>query len=94
MEIQRDFSGIIICDGKIIISGGGSITVDANKADVMKMLRSNVTVGDPDSDTLIETYFIDGNKYSLDSSLTSEVNNNMHGQQIGELIIYENWTKQ
>ena len=94
VEIQRDFSGIIICDGKIIISGGGSITVDANKADVMKMLRSNVTVGDPDSDTLIETYFIDGNKYSLDSSLTSEVNNNMHGQQIGELIIYENWTKQ
>ena len=94
VEVKRNFSGIIICDGKIIISGGGSITVDANKADVMKMLRSKITVGDPDSATLIETYFIDGNKYSLDSTLTSEVNNNMQGQQIGELIIYENWTKQ
>lgn len=94
VEVKRDFSGIIICDGKIIISGGGSITVDANKADVMKMLRSKITAGDPDSATLIETYFIDGNKYSLDSTLTSEVNNNMQGQQIGELIIYENWTKQ
>ena len=94
VEVKRDFSGIIICDGKIIISGGGSIAVDANKADVMKMLRSKITAGDPDSATLIETYFIDGNKYSLDSTLTSEVNNNMQGQQIGELIIYENWTKQ
>lgn len=93
VAIKRNFSGIIICDGKIIISGGGSITVSANKADVIKMLRCKAAE-DPDAKTLIETYFVDGEKYSLDSSLTSHVNNNMQGQQIGELIIYENWTKQ
>lgn len=94
VEVKRNFSGIIICDGRLIVNGGGSVTINANKTNVLKMLRSKVNPADPDSKTLIETYFVDGDKYSMDSTLDSQVNNNMKGQQLGELIIYENWTKQ
>lgn len=98
VEVQDDFSGLIICDGKIIITGGGSVTISPDKEMVMKLLKIIANPDDPITEqrTVIATYFINGDKYSMDSSLAlqSEVSNNMQGQQIGELIVYENWTKQ
>lgn len=96
VEIKRDFSGIIICDGKIVITGGGSINISPDKANVLKMLRAKADPDNPDSKTIIATYFINGDKYSMDSSLSlqTEATNSMYDQQLGKLIVYENWTKQ
>ena len=90
--VDIDWNGAVLPNANI--TSGGSVTINANKTNVLKMLRAKVNASDPDSKTLIETYFIDGDKYSMDSTLNSQVNNNMNGQQLGELIIYENWTKQ
>ena len=92
--LKRDFEGLIITDGKIIIENGTS-SIKPNKEKVLKMLRtteSSALVADPT--TLIARYFIDGEKYSMDSSLTGQVTSTMKGQTMGDLIEYENWAKQ
>lgn len=90
--LKRDFEGLIITDGKIIIESG-TTSVKPNKEKVLKMLRSTDTTN-PNALSLIAIYFIDGDKYSMVSSLTSQASGTMKGQSMGELIEYENWAKQ
>lgn len=91
VHITKNFDGLIITDGKVVVDGGISIT--PNKAKVLKMLRSKES-NVADATSLIATYFRNGDKYSMDTSLTGEVTNSMAGQQVSELIVYENWAKQ
>ena len=91
VELRRNFEGLIICDGKIIINGASE--VKPNKLDVLQLLRLKESEDD-DAMSLVARYFIDGDRYSMDSTLSGTVTNTMNGQQMGELIIYENWSKQ
>lgn len=91
VELKRDFEGLIICDGKIIINGATS--VKTNKLDVIQVLREKESDA-ADAMSLVARYFINGDRYSMDSTLSGTVSNTMASQHIGELIIYENWSKQ
>lgn len=98
--LTKNFDGLLIVDGKICIESGVSSVVP-NKALVLRTLRQEecdengalVNPG-PDSLSLIAKYFKNGNRYSLDTKLSGDVTNSMAGQSIGDLIVYENWTKQ
>lgn len=91
VNITKDFDGLIITDGMVVVDGG--VTITPNKTNVLKMLRSKESA-DADAASLIATYFRNGDKYSMDTSLTGEVTNAMDVQQISDLIVYENWAKQ
>ena len=71
----------------------GATQVVPNKELVLKMLGAKESE-DENAMSLIAKYFKNGDKYSFDTSLKAEVTNTMAGQQIGELIVYENWAKQ
>lgn len=90
--LNRNFDGLLITDGKIILNNGVS-QIMPNKTTVLKTLRQPETA-DPDAISLIAKYFKNGEKYSLDTKLSGEVTNSMAGQQMGELVVYENWAKQ
>lgn len=90
--LQKDFDGLLITDGKVIMDNGVS-SVMPNKALVLKTLRQPES-SDADAMSLIAKYFKNGDKYSLDTKLSGEVTNSMAGQSMGELIVYENWAKQ
>lgn len=92
VELNTDFQGVLICDGKVIVKSGVK-KITSDKSNVLKVLRSKESDA-ADAKSVIATYFINGDKYSMDSSLTGEVSNTMTGQQISDLIVYENWTKQ
>lgn len=92
VELTKDFSGVLICDGKVYINNG-VMNVTTNKSNVLRILRSKESNA-ADAKSIIATYFNNGDKYSMDSTLTGEVTNSMAGQQISDLIVYENWTKQ
>ncbi len=91
VELKGNYEGVIICDGKIIVNGGVAC-VQPDKANVIKMLRTPESDA-ADATSLIATYFKDGDKYSMDTSLSAEVNNSMAGQEISDLVVYENWEK-
>lgn len=92
VELNKNFSGVLICDGKVIVKNG-VMKISSDKSNVLKILRSKESDA-ADAKSIIATYFINGDKYSMDSSLTGEAINTMTGQQISDLIVYENWTKQ
>lgn len=90
--LEADFDGLLITDGKVVMNGATSVT--PNKSLVLKMLRMKESDA-ADAPSLIAKFFKNGDKYSLDTSLTGVVTNSMSGQQeISDLIIYENWAKQ
>ena len=81
-------------DLSVLVTAHGPLhVVKPNKEKVLKMLRSTDTMN-PNALSLIAIYFIDGDKYSMNSSLTSQAEGTMKGQSMGELIEYENWAKQ
>ena len=83
----------MITDGKIILEDGVSSIIPI-KTLVLRTLRQPEST-DPDALSLIARYFKNGNKYSLETRLSGEVDNSMTGQQsMSELIVYENWRKQ
>ena len=89
--LKNSFDGLLITDGKVYIDGATSIV--PNKSLVLKTL-GQMESSDADAMSLIAKYFKNGDKYSLDTQLSGEVTNSMAGTSMGELIIYENWTKQ
>lgn len=89
--LQKDFDGLLITDGKVILDGATQVV--PNKEMVLKMLSAKESDAE-NAMSLIAKYFRNGDKYSFDTSLKAEVTNTMAGQQIGELIVYENWAKQ
>lgn len=93
--IEKDFSGLIICDGKITVKNGVSV-IKPDKSTVLRLLRmtEDSSVPEEEQKTLIATYFVNGDQYSLDSRMSSEVESSGMGQNMGSLIIYENWRKQ
>ncbi len=92
VKLTKNFDGLLITDGKVIIDSGVSQVVP-NKEQVLKTLGQMESTA-PDAMSLIAKYFQNGDKYSLDTKLSGEVTNSMAGQSMGELIIYENWAKQ
>lgn len=91
VELRRNFQGLIICDGKIIINGASE--VKQSKLDVLQLLREKESA-DADAMSLIARYFINGDRYSMDTSLSGTATNTMTSQKMGDLIVYENWAKQ
>ena len=92
--LQTNFDGLLITDGKIVFDSGVANIVP-NKALVLKTLRQMESeVIEADTKSLIARYFKNGEMYSLDTKLSGEVTNSLSGQSMGELIVYENWTKQ
>ena len=91
VRITKNFDGLVITDGKIVVDGG--VTITPNKADVLKVLRAKEST-DADAASLIATYFRNGDKYSMDTSLTGEATNTGVEQKMSDLIVYENWAKQ
>ena len=98
--LKKNFNGLLITDGKVYVESGVN-QVTPNKASVLKVLRrresdasGNEVPAAPDTLSLIAKYFKNGNLYSLDTTLSGDVTNSMAGQSIGDLIVYENWTKQ
>lgn len=91
--LQKNFDGLLITDGKIILDNGVSQIIP-NKTLVLKTLRQMETGGGEDAMSLIAKYFKNGSQYSLETKLSGEVTNSMAGQSMGELVIYENWRKQ
>ena len=93
VALRKDFDGLLITDGKVILEDGVS-NIIPNKTLVLRTLRQPEST-DPDALSLIARYFKNGEKYSLETRLSGEVDNSMTGQQsMSELIVYENWRKQ
>lgn len=100
VKLTKNFDGLLIVDGKVYIESGVS-KVEPNKTLVLKTLRQeerdatgNVVDDGTGPVSLISKYFKNGDKYSMDTKLSGQVTNSMAGQSLGELIVYENWTKQ
>lgn len=79
VEIAKDFSGIIICNGSVTVKEG--VKVSANVENAREALR----LTDADGKSIYQ-YFVDG------ASITSSYATGM--MDVGDLIRYENWTKQ
>lgn len=93
VSLQKDFDGLLITDGKIILENGVTYVMP-NKELVLRTLRQPASA-EADAMSLIAKYFKNGANYSMDTRLSGEVENSMTGQQsMGELIVYENWAKQ
>ena len=71
----------------------GAAKVEPDKNTVLRVLRGKES-SDEDAISLIAMYFKNGSQYSMDTMLSGEVMNSSAGQQMGELIVYENWAKQ
>ena len=90
--LQENFDGLIVTDGKVILDSGVNI-IQPDKALVLKTLRQ-MESEEADAKSLIAKYFKDGDKYSMDTQLSTHASNTMDGQSLGDLIVYENWAKQ
>ena len=91
VNLKKDFKGLLISDGKVTVSGAAKVEPDKNT--VLRVLRGKES-SDEDAISLIAMYFKNGSQYSMDTMLSGEVMNSSAGQQMGELIVYENWAKQ
>lgn len=91
VNLRKDFKGLLISDGKVTVVNAAKITPD--KSTVLKVLRARESNAEG-AVSLIAKYFKNGSQYSMDSMLSGEVFNSSAGQQMSELIVYENWAKQ
>lgn len=90
--LEQDFSGVVIARGIVTVKDSAVHNISGNKEALYKILKYRMDPGDPTSETLIEHYFRDGDKYILDGSSVSVATDRDY-VSYGDLITYEGWTK-
>ena len=85
VRIKGNFTGLIICGGTISVDNYTGIEIASDSATVDALLQTQTETGD----TVIATYFLNGNRYSMDET----VNGDAGYVDLGGVITYVNWTK-
>lgn len=91
--VQKNFSGTIIANGKVTVTGMANMTLESISTEYMKkLLQVNCTGGTKD----IKLYeiFADGNGYISNGFGTTEGIDSDTEVGIGDLISYANWKKE
>lgn len=88
VSVQGDFDGLIISGGEVTIHSSTGSVYAQNKEDVTKLLQCK-PVGGGTNLSLIETYFINGDRYAFDGS---DSNTSTYVDLDG-VIAYRNWIK-
>lgn len=105
VTVKKDFTGLIIARGRIILDGGsiildgGSINVSGNKDDLARILQATIVKDSLGIKTVTKRpidYFVDGSSYVLDGTSISG-NGAVSGNEVidfGNVVTYANWAKQ
>lgn len=86
--VKGNFSGLIIAGGTVTVDQGTGATITADKPAVSKLLQFVI----PESGkSVVETYFVDGNKYDLGADASEDKSAYV---SLESIIAYVNWHKQ
>ena len=88
--LEQDFRGIVIARGTVEIKQGVT-AVTGSKDKLRKILKTKMP--DDATQTIIEYFFRDGDKYALDEGLGDSPALKSDYIAFDELITYEDWTK-
>lgn len=91
VEVQADFSGIIIAKGTITLRSGVQ-KIQSNKERLRKILQAKVNEADPSSDTIVKHFFVNGESYVLEEVNSAGLGDNEYADY-ATCVSYENWTK-
>lgn len=89
--LEQDFSGVVIARGTVTVTENVR-RISGNQEALYKILRSKLDSENPDSETILNHYFRDGNLYILDSPIDAAVTDGDY-VSYAELVTYEDWTK-
>lgn len=86
--IKGNFSGLVIAGGKVTVDQGTGASISADKPEVSKLLQYVI----PETGkTVVETYFINGDKYDLGGDAEDDKGAYV---SLESIISYVNWNKQ
>ncbi len=91
VRVKADYNGIIIAKGTITIDNGVS-KIASNKELLRKILQAKVDNTDPNSKSIVEQFFINGENYVLEQVDSSSLGDSEYADY-ARCISYENWTK-
>lgn len=91
--LEQDFSGLVIAKGTVTVANASVNVITGNREKLYKILQTRLDPDDENSETIIEHYFRDGDRYVLDSSLLGEIVGDAAYISYSDLVTYEEWTK-
>lgn len=90
--VEQDFAGVIIARGTVTVVNSSVNSIKGNQQALYKVLKYRMDPSNPDSDTLLERFFRNGEQYVLDDGTNTVVTDGDYATY-SDLITYEEWSK-